>query len=149
MTMRTPHANLFTPTPPATRDPGFFRRAPRRKRRAALLLCRKIVWPRGVLAVLSADSEARYADAVARRALLLAEWRRLGEPLLGEGGATGRAVVPHPLMRMLSEADQLCDRLEKSLGLRGRGRPVGAASAADRLPPLVMLKGAGDGSASA
>jgi hypothetical protein len=88
------------------------------------------------------DAADRYADACARRALLLAKWEELGFPVLDAGGATGRAVVPHALIGMLREADALCDRLEKSLKVAQRGRPAGSASSADRVdaPAAVRLK---------
>lgn len=88
-----------------------------------------------------AESQQRYADAMHRREVLLARWVELGEPLLAEGGATGKALVPHPLVRMLSEADQLCDRLGKTVRVRDVGRPVGATSAPDRdEPPRITLR---------
>jgi len=85
----------------------------------------------------------RYEAAMSRRAAIEKEWKRLGKPLLTEGGATGRAVVPHPLVKMLAEADALCDRLGKSAARRpSAGRPQGTESAPDRTaaPPRVRLK---------
>lgn len=86
------------------------------------------------------DAAARYADAFSRRALLIAAWEELGQPVLGKGGATGQALAPHPLIGMMRDADGLCDRLAKSLKVAQRGRPVGSASAPDRMPPVLRLK---------
>ncbi len=90
------------------------------------------------------DAADRYAAACDRRDLLVKTWDDLGRPVLGEGGATGRAIVPHPLIAMLREADASCDRLSNALKSAQKGRPVGAASAADRaeLPAPVRLKAA-------
>lgn len=90
------------------------------------------------------DAADRYADSVARRALLVETWESLERPVLGKGGATGQAMVPHPLIAMMREADALCDRLSKSLKSAQRGRPVGESSAADRVAdtPRVRLKAA-------
>ena len=91
------------------------------------------------MAVTAEEVQERYAAAVERRALAERAWIELGRPLLAEGGATGRAPVPHPLVTMLKELDVLCDRLGKSVKARDAGRPVGAASAPDREPPRVRL----------
>lgn len=91
---------------------------------------------------LRADAEARYRAAVARRAQIEREWGELGSPTTALGGATGRALVPHPMVRMLQEADTLCDRLAQALTRRAApGRPPGAVSAPDRkAPPRVKLR---------
>src|SRR3954447_23201008 len=91
---------------------------------------------------MNSDAADRYAAACARRELLVGLWEELGRPMLGEGGATGRATVPHPLIAMLREADALCDRLASSLKAAQHGRLVGSASAADRTgePPRVKLR---------
>ena len=88
------------------------------------------------------DAEERYGAAVARRARIEREWEELGSPVTALGGATGRALVPHPLVRMLQEADTLCDRLARTLQRRAAaGRPPGAVSAPDRAaPPRVKLR---------
>ncbi len=90
------------------------------------------------------DAVAHYADAVERRALLVAAWEELGRPVLGEGGATGRALVPHPLIAMMREQDILCERLGRAVKQAVRGRPKGVGSAADRVDaaPPVRLKAA-------
>jgi hypothetical protein len=78
-----------------------------------------------------------------RRELILAEWQKLGRPVLALGGQTGRNTVPHPLIGMLREADLLCDRLGKSARrpFSRAGRPVGAVSAPDRAePPRLTLR---------
>lgn len=86
----------------------------------------------------------RYEAAVARREAIEAEWIRAGEPLL----ADNRGVpYPHPLVKMLEDADKLCDRLLKTVRpARPVGRPAGSASAPDRqpkAPPRVKLKAVG------
>ncbi len=82
------------------------------------------------------DARERYLAAVARRARIEAEWIKLGSPVTSNGGATGRALVPHPLLKTLAEADGLCDRLERSLSRRpAAGRPTGSESAPDRVAP--------------
>ncbi len=88
------------------------------------------------------DAAERYAAACDRRELLERTWVELGRPVLGEGGATGRAVVPHPLIAMLREADASCDRLSNALKVAQKGRPLGSASAVDRagVPVPVRLK---------
>ncbi len=88
------------------------------------------------------DAAERYAEACDRRALLVETWVELGRPVLGEGGATGRAIVPHPLIAMIREADASCDRLSNALKVAQKGRPVGSASAADRAPAPFELKAA-------
>ncbi len=90
------------------------------------------------------DAADRYAEACFRRQLLVKAWDELGRPILGEGGATGRAIVAHPLIAMLREADASCDRLSNALKVAQKGRPVGSSSAADRTDaaPPVRLKAA-------
>ena len=89
----------------------------------------------------AAETMQRYTDAMDRRAALIAEWERLERPMLCDGGATGKAIVPHPLIAMIQAADMLCDRLGKSVRQRDVGRPTGSSSAPDRQgPPRVTLK---------
>ena len=96
------------------------------------------------------DSE-RFFDAVVRfaRAVQMAEkirrsWMSEGEPLtfLHSNGA----LVPHPLVKMLAEAERDAMRAGKALRLdpdavkAPPGRPKGASSASDRkAPPVIRL----------
>jgi len=91
--------------------------------------------------VMSEDARERYEVAKVRRALIVAEWEQLGRPVMTLGGATGRAQVPHPLLKVMSDADGLCDRLEQALRRRGvPGRPPGAVSAPDRVEPPKLRR---------
>ena len=50
------------------------------------------------------DAETRYELAKDLADRVREQWDAEGCPLTTEGGATGRATVPHPLVKMLSEA---------------------------------------------
>jgi hypothetical protein len=63
----------------------------------------------------SQDAQERYRRAVELAAAIRVEWEELGCPLTTEGGATGRAVVPHPLVKMMAEADRDADRFARPL----------------------------------
>jgi hypothetical protein len=52
------------------------------------------------------DAVERYACAVELVGRIRAEWAKLGCPLTAEGGATGRAVVTHPLLLLLHNAER-------------------------------------------
>jgi hypothetical protein len=64
-----------------------------------------------------------YSESLKRVRALRAEWARLGEPLTAEGGATGRAVVAHPVLREIREEEKLADRLRQGLLVKRMGRP--------------------------
>jgi hypothetical protein len=66
-----------------------------------------------------AEAENRYAEAVLRRDAIRDAWEAEGAPLLS-GGSTGQ-LVPHPLVKMLNEADLLCDRLGAVIRKQHRG----------------------------
>ena len=74
-----------------------------------------------------------YAHAADRAAALRAEWAACGRPLTGLGGATGQAVVSHPLLMAIDKADEAVRRLAHELTLTPgsarqapkRGRPPG------------------------
>jgi hypothetical protein len=53
----------------------------------------------------------RYADARDRAELLKAAWEEAGKPTIGEGGATGRAPVVHPLIKAIESAELLAEKL--------------------------------------
>jgi hypothetical protein len=92
---------------------------------------------------LHADAIARYDDAVDRRRLLIEKWEADGKPMVTSGGSTGKAEVPHPLLKSIGELDALCDRLARVLTKRPHaGRPPGAASAPDRQDGVVGLPSA-------
>lgn len=72
---------------------------------------------------------------------LEAEWIALDRPLVRhDGGATGRSMVEHPLVKMLQVARRDVDRLAKGVASAERGRPqvakvqasVGASPSAQR-----------------
>jgi hypothetical protein len=65
------------------------------------------------------EAENRYSEAVARRDAIRDAWEAEGAPLLATG-STGQP-VPHPLVKMLNDADLLCDRLGASVRKRHRG----------------------------
>ena len=87
--------------------------------------------------------ERTQADALYVRGLWIAE----GRPLMQQ--ATNGLLGRHPLWRVMLEAEVHAARFRSELGRtprsaksairRGPGRPVGATSAADRVP-RVMLK---------
>lgn len=82
------------------------------------------------------DAEDRYALQVEIVAALRARWERAGKPMTSKGGATGRAVVTHPLLVELQAALLKADRLERSLRATGkRGRQIGESQAPDRQAP--------------
>lgn len=70
--------------------------------------------------------EELHAQAVDLVGRIEAEWESLGRPLTTEGGATGRALVPHPLVKMLQEARRDVDRFARALRRRHSG-PVPSA----------------------
>ena len=78
------------------------------------------------------DAQARYERARELAAAIRAEWEQLGCPLLGEGGATGRALVPHPLVKMLAEAERDADRFGRVLKKSHSG-PAPAAVVSARI----------------
>jgi hypothetical protein len=87
------------------------------------------------------DAEIRYEAAQDMSARIREEWDRLGCPLTTEGGATGRAVVPHPLVKMLAEAERDCDRFERAIKASHRGPAPSAVVAADiGVSPAAKLR---------
>lgn len=89
-----------------------------------------------------ADAKERYQAQVALVRALRLEWQQLGAPLTAEGGATGRAIVTHPLVVAIQDAEMKADRLARSLTSRVQkvGRPVGASSAPDRRAKLRAVQ---------
>jgi hypothetical protein len=72
-----------------------------------------------VTAALNAESESRYAEAVARRDAIRDAWIAEGSPLLTTG-STGQ-LVEHPLVKMLRLHDVLVDRLAHAVRKRHAG----------------------------
>jgi hypothetical protein len=48
------------------------------------------------------------------------EWESLGCPLTAEGGATGRAVVTHPLVLLLQNAERDAQRFSHEVAVQSR-----------------------------
>lgn len=65
------------------------------------------------------EAESRYLEAVSCRDAIRDAWEAERTPLLTTG-STGQ-LVPHPLVKMLNEADLLCDRLGAVIRKRHRG----------------------------
>lgn len=86
------------------------------------------------------DAEDRYAEAQKLVESARKQWYAEGCPLTTEGGATGRAVVPHPLVKMLSEALSLADRLERALKKSHRGPAPSAVEDGETLKPAGKLR---------
>ena len=79
-------------------------------------------------AIEAVDDPERYEHAVAEYALsihrvdrLRKAWREAGEPAVTTGGATGLAIVPHPLVGMIGQAEKQTHELASSLGLTPDG----------------------------
>ena len=70
--------------------------------------------------------------------LVRSEWVAAGRPLVQE--APNMMLGRHPLWRCLLEAEVHALRFRSELVKvpRGRGRPPGAVSAADRVPKLTL-----------
>jgi hypothetical protein len=58
-----------------------------------------------------ADAIRRYEDARDRAELLKIAWEEAGKPTIGEGGATGKAPVVHPLIRAIESAELVAEKL--------------------------------------
>ncbi len=87
------------------------------------------------------DAEIRYELARDMADRVRQQWDAEGCPLTTSGGATGRAVVPHPLVKMLSEALSLADRLERALKRGHRGPAPSAVVASDvGVSPAARLR---------
>jgi hypothetical protein len=91
------------------------------------------------------EARGRYEEACERRSLLVDEWVAAGRPFLTFGGATGKAEVMHPLVKALNEADALCDRLAKAVGVRHRGPqasdvPGDLPETVEELSPAARLR---------
>jgi hypothetical protein len=65
-----------------------------------------------------ADACDRYARACELAELIRTEWKNLGCPLTAEGGATGRAVVTHPLVLLLQNAERDAQRFSHEVAVQ-------------------------------
>jgi hypothetical protein len=68
------------------------------------------------------DAVERYERAVELVQRIRAEWAKLGCPLTAEGGATGRAVVTHPLVLLLQNAERDAQRFSHEVAVQSSGR---------------------------
>ena len=71
-----------------------------------------------------ADPRDRYARACELAECIRAEWEALGCPLTAEGGATGKAVVTHPLVLLLQNPERDPQRFSHEVAVQ---RNVSAA----------------------
>jgi hypothetical protein len=66
------------------------------------------------------DACARYERACELAERVRAEWENLGRPLTAEGGATGRAIVTHPLVLLLQNAERDAQRFSHEVAVQSR-----------------------------
>lgn len=90
-----------------------------------------------------ADAVARYVAAQALVAKLEAEWASAGEPVMAVGGATGRAPVPHPLVKMIQDARRDCDRFARALSKAHAGPAPSAVISSLGESPAARLRSVG------
>jgi hypothetical protein len=69
------------------------------------------------------DACRRYERAVDLVERVRSEWEGLGHPLTAEGGATGKAVVTHPLVLLLQNAERDAQRFSHEAAVQSR-RPT-------------------------
>lgn len=86
------------------------------------------------------DALELWRSAVELVCQIEAEWDRLGRPLTTEGGATGRAMVPHPLVRMLQEARRDVDRFGRAAKAHAHRGPVPSAVPGIVASPAAKLR---------
>ena len=83
------------------------------------------------------DAKTRYLFQVDLVVVLRKEWVRLKKPATQFGGATGRTIQAHTLVKEIQAAEKLADMLLRTIHdietpKRSVGRPIGAGSAPDR-----------------
>lgn len=83
------------------------------------------------------DAKTRYISQCELIQVLRTEWVKLKRPATQFGGATGRTIQVHTLVKEIQAAEKLADMLLRSIHdmetpRRAPGRPVGASSAPDR-----------------
>ena len=90
------------------------------------------------------DAVLRFAHAVQMTEKIRSEWMRDGEPLTYQHH--NGAIVPHPLVKMLTESEKEAARAGKALKLEpdalkaSRGRKPGDNLSSDRkAPPVIKL----------
>ena len=82
----------------------------------------------------------RYQNQVELVRELRREWETLGYPATALGGATGKAIVAHPLALAIQAAEVRANTFLRScLDKRAPGRPRGTPQAPDRINPRVRL----------
>jgi hypothetical protein len=70
------------------------------------------------------DAVQRYERAVELAETVRTEWAKLGCPLTTEGGATGKAVVTHPLVLLLLNVERDAQRFSHEVPVQNcLGRP--------------------------
>lgn len=91
------------------------------------------------------EAALRFARAVQMAELVRADWISRGQPLIYEH--TNGALVPHPMVKLVSESEKEAARAGRALKLEPEavrratpGRPPGASSAPDRKAPPPVLK---------
>jgi phage terminase small subunit len=87
----------------------------------------KKAWARALRAIdtaddpdLSADMAARYAQQVDLADKARREWRKHGEPLTLT--QVNKAIGPHPLLKVIENADKLAHWLSNDLGIKSQKR---------------------------
>lgn len=93
--------------------------------------------------VIGDDADERYRAAVALVEKLRQAWVDEGEPVLALGGSTGRAPVPHPLIRMIQEAERDADRFAKAVKGRHSGPSASAVVGVAESPAARLRRAAG------
>jgi hypothetical protein len=78
--------------------------------------------------------------ADARAAEIRAAWREAGSPMVTSGGATGKAVVAHPLLREMELAERHAARLRELVRKRQMGRPPTAVIGGRIASPSSRLR---------
>lgn len=66
-----------------------------------------------------------------------AAWEAEGSPPLCEGSMGQK--VPHPLVKMIREAERAVELLSRPAAAKRGGRPAGASSAPDRKTPKLKV----------
>jgi hypothetical protein len=77
--------------------------------------------------------EERLEDVIRDLAELREEWERLGRPKLMRNANLN--FVPHPLLKLIRESEELIERMSRPLEAARGGRPKGSGSAPDRVMP--------------
>lgn len=86
------------------------------------------------------DAKGRYIEQCDLVEILRKEWIKLNKPATQMGGATGRTIQVHVLVKELQSAEKQADVLLRTIDdleapRRPIGRPPGSGSAPDRRSP--------------